>query len=256
MDFGPGAQGGFQNALAMGMQFGQLARQAQDRKEYKNALAQYDPSNPETLKPIIAANPEVGLQLRGQVEQQEAARLKAEQGAAERRLKQLPQVVGLLEQVTDDQGFQRVRQIAGQQFGFDLSGVPENFSPQWMAENLPILKSLTTPEGREALSTAGKIAADFGYTPGTPEFAAEAKRIFIAERDKTITASPGGTILRNNPYTRETEVLAGPTAGAGGAADIPIAVNDETGEVMEFRGGRWVPQGGAGGNVSGNFPGL
>lgn len=31
--------GGFQNALAMGMQMGQFARQRQDEKEYKNALA-------------------------------------------------------------------------------------------------------------------------------------------------------------------------------------------------------------------------
>lgn len=73
INFG-GLQGGeFQNALSMGMQMGQMARQRQDQKEYKNALAQFDPSNPDTLKPVMAANPEVGLQLRGQMQNQQAA---------------------------------------------------------------------------------------------------------------------------------------------------------------------------------------
>lgn len=72
MSWGPGAAGGFQNALSLGMQVGQIARQNQDAREYKNALAGFDPSKPETLEPIMRANPEVGLQLRGQVEQRQA----------------------------------------------------------------------------------------------------------------------------------------------------------------------------------------
>lgn len=56
------------NALAVGMQMGSQAREAQDRREYRNALAGYDPSNPETLRPVMAANPEVGLKLRADAE--------------------------------------------------------------------------------------------------------------------------------------------------------------------------------------------
>jgi hypothetical protein len=87
--WGPGAQGGFQNALAMGQQSGnnimqafQQGRQMAEQREYKNALAQFDPNKPETLDPIMQARPEVGLQLRGQVQQQQRAAQVAQLGQA------------------------------------------------------------------------------------------------------------------------------------------------------------------------------
>ena len=63
----------FDNALARGLQLGQMIRQRQDEKEYKNALAQYDPANPETLKPVMAADPRLGLQLQGKLPAHELA---------------------------------------------------------------------------------------------------------------------------------------------------------------------------------------
>ena len=60
----------FYNALNTGLQLGQVARERQDQREYRNALAQFDPSKPETLQPIMAIRPEVGMQLRGQVDAQ------------------------------------------------------------------------------------------------------------------------------------------------------------------------------------------
>ena len=70
--------GGFQNALATGLQLGQMARERQDQREFRNALAQYDPSRPETLQPIMAVRPEVGLQLRGEVQAQQRAAQEAD----------------------------------------------------------------------------------------------------------------------------------------------------------------------------------
>lgn len=70
--------GGFQNALTTGLQFGQMVRQRQDEKEYKNALMQYNPDDPETLKPIMAARPEVGLKLRDEVQARQSERQTAE----------------------------------------------------------------------------------------------------------------------------------------------------------------------------------
>lgn len=92
INWGAANNGGFQNALAMGMQMGAQARQAREEREYKNALAQFDPSNPETLKPIMAARPEVGLQLRGQVQAQQAAA--AEQDLTARALSDDPRISG------------------------------------------------------------------------------------------------------------------------------------------------------------------
>lgn len=64
--------GGFQNALATGLQFGQMTRQRQEEKEFKNALAGYDPSNPETIKPIMAVDPRTGIQLQRDAAKQQA----------------------------------------------------------------------------------------------------------------------------------------------------------------------------------------
>jgi hypothetical protein len=77
--------GGFQNALATGLQFGQMARQRAEEKEYKNALAGYDPSNPETIKPIMAADPRVGIQLQRDAAEQQA---KTQQADIQRRAAQ------------------------------------------------------------------------------------------------------------------------------------------------------------------------
>jgi hypothetical protein len=78
INFGGLQGGGFQNALATGLQLGTMARQRQDEREFRNALTQFDPNNPETLKPIMAARPEVGMQLQGQMQQQQRAAQEAE----------------------------------------------------------------------------------------------------------------------------------------------------------------------------------
>lgn len=58
--WGPGAQGGFQNALAMGLQFGQMARQQKDARDQRNALAAFvtNPSD-ETAAAVAPFNPEL-----------------------------------------------------------------------------------------------------------------------------------------------------------------------------------------------------
>lgn len=87
----------FQNALATGMQMGAQARQAREEKEYKNALAQYDPSNPETIKPIMAADPRVGIQLQRDAAKQQAETQQAEiqQRAAQGDPQAMAQLAGL-----------------------------------------------------------------------------------------------------------------------------------------------------------------
>ena len=72
------AQAGFQNALAMGMQMGAQAREARERKEYRNALANYDPSNPESIKAVMAVDPRTGLQLQQQAAEQQAKQREGE----------------------------------------------------------------------------------------------------------------------------------------------------------------------------------
>ena len=67
--------GGNNNALAsfgQGMQLGNYISQKREEKEYKSALANFDPSNPDSIKPIMAIRPEVGIKLQGQVDQRQA----------------------------------------------------------------------------------------------------------------------------------------------------------------------------------------
>lgn len=73
-----GNSGGFQSALAQGLQLGQAAGQAQRQRSLNNALADFDPTNPDTLKPVMKEDPRVGMQLRGQMQQQQAAQMEAQ----------------------------------------------------------------------------------------------------------------------------------------------------------------------------------
>lgn len=229
--------GGFQNALAQGIQMGQMAGQARREREVQNALAQFDPSNPDTLKPVMQADARIGMQLRGQMQQAQAAQAQAEAEAAKARRADLPMLTRLLETATDEASYQRNLGVA-RQYGIDTSTLPQNFAPAWRDEQLATMKLLSTPEGREALSTAGKIAADMGLQPGTPEFAAETKRIFIAQQNKTLSYQPGGNAVSFNPYTGEREQLVQGEA-------MPDA--------MDFNPDEWDIVGDAGGNASGGF---
>ncbi len=249
--WGPGASAGFQNALLLGQQSGnnimqafQQGRQMAEQREYRNALAQFDPSKPETLNAVMQVRPEVGLQLRGQVQQQQALAAAAQQKAAEARRADLPTMIKLLETATDEQTYQR-NVGAARQFGIDTSTLPQTFDPAWRDSRLQVMKAIATPEGQEVLSTAGKQAADEGFRPGTPEFQARTKEIW----------QQSGAI----PYTGENGETRLYVPGRGVPTQQPVSegtvIENAAGEQMILRNGKWeaMPKGGAGGSVSGNF---
>jgi hypothetical protein len=180
--------GGFRNTLATGLQFGQMARQRAEEKEYKNALAGYDPSNPETIKPIMAADPRVGIQLQGQMrqqQQQQAQQRQADMGTFRKLLKHAAQ---------SPEGWQQALGGA-QQLGLDISGVPQQYDPEWANQQLFVMEALETPEGQEALSTAGKQAVDMGFKPGTPEFQARVTELWQQNGAIPYTGPGGETRL-------------------------------------------------------------
>lgn len=227
--------GGFQNALAQGMQFGQMARQRGEEKEFKNALAQFDPTNPETLKPIMAARPEVGLQLQGQVQQQQQARQQKQQtdmGTFRRLLKHAAQ---------SPEGWMQALSGA-QQLGLDVSGVPQQYDPEWAQQQLFIMDALETPEGKEALSTAGKQAVDMGFQPGTPEFQAKVTEIWQQNGAIPYTDASGATRLyipgRQSGGPQPGSVVSG-FRFKGGNPNDPNA---------------WEPAQGGPASAPGNFP--
>lgn len=238
------AQGnGFQNALATGMQMGAQAREAADRREYRNALAQYDPNNPDTLKAVMQVDPRTGMQLQNQQAQaqQHQAQMQAQQ--QQQRKADLPMLGKLLNFAS--QGPDQWQQAIGvaQQYGIDISGIPQQFDPDWAKSQATVIGALSTPEGQEALSTAGKQAVDMGFRPGTPEFQAKVTEIWQQNGAIPYTDAQGATRL----YVPGKSAQAGPESGSvvGG---------------FRFKGGNpndranWEPvTGGSGGNAGGNF---
>lgn len=76
--WGPGAQGGFQNALAMGLQVGQMVRQGQDQRNERNALAAYakDPSEA-NFGGLADVRPDIAIQQREVMAAQQAKQAEA-----------------------------------------------------------------------------------------------------------------------------------------------------------------------------------
>lgn len=72
----------FQNALAMGHRMGQGLAQARQEGQLRNALIDYDPSNPESWKGVAKANPKLGFELREQQMKHQQDREKLEREKA------------------------------------------------------------------------------------------------------------------------------------------------------------------------------
>lgn len=154
------AGNGAQNALATGLHLGQLFRQNQR----DNALLE-----------IRRAE----LAERQETQAQEAARKRQEQRRAD-----MPMVARLLDFAAQGEPqYQQARGIA-QQYGIDVSQLPETFDPAWIEQQRTMVKALADPAKMEALSTAGKQAVDMGYKPGTPEFNSAVRDIFTASEAK------------------------------------------------------------------------
>ena len=208
------AQSGFQNALQMGLQFGQQAAEGANRRGFNNALANVDLSNPDSIKEVTRFRPEVGIQLQQQAQQQQAAARKAEQDA-------IPIVLNMLKAAKNNPEQYGAILARAQQLGIPgIENAPQQFDPNWIDSQITTLSAFATPQGREALSTAGKEAVDAGFQPGTPEFAAEVRRRLQAGDKKTIPFQPGGGIIEYDPATGETRILAGPS-GSPSAVQVP-----------------------------------
>lgn len=207
------------NALGMfqlGTQIGGGIRQQREAREQKNALTAYATNpNETTLGGVIAADPATGIRIRQQdrefgLKQQEASR-----EAGEQRREDLPFVYGLLGTIKDEQSYQRAR-LTAQRYGVDTSDWGQSYDPAQVDAARTMAAAARTAEGQEALSTAGKLAADMGLRPGTPEFNAKVGEIFQAEQIKTVPFQAGGGIASVNTATGQVTPLVVPEGYAGG----------------------------------------
>jgi hypothetical protein len=136
MNWGPGAQGGFQNALQMGLQFGAAAGEAKRAREERNALSAYakDP-NEQNFAGLADVRPDIAIQQRQmQAQQAEAAR--------NQQMEQMGTFRQLLEQAGSNpqQAF-----AAAQQLGIDVSQIPQPGTPEfepWRQQQLFIMNAV------------------------------------------------------------------------------------------------------------------
>jgi len=136
MNWGPGAQGGFQNALMTGLQLGQMAGQQKRARDERNALAAYakDP-NEQNFAGLADVRPDIAIQQR----QSQAAQMEAQRKA---QMEQMGTFRQLLQQAgtNSQQAF-----AAAQQLGIDVSGVPQPGTPEfepWRQQQLFIMDAL------------------------------------------------------------------------------------------------------------------
>lgn len=199
------------NPAAIGQSVQQGIRVGQQMKvegETRNALSQLvtDPGNQEAMQNLARFNPQAAMQYQGLQQQRQAQQAKAEEDARANRLKQVPVMIQLLEGSTSPETYARNLSVA-QQNGFDVSGAPQQYDPQWINSQVSVLRLLSNPEGQKALSTFGKQAADEGFAPGTPEFGQRVTELVNAGNITTHSVQPGGTIIENDKLSGEQRVI-------------------------------------------------
>lgn len=229
-------QPGIGQHFLAGMQAGQQQRQQHMQRNALQAFAR-DPDSPEAMEMMIQADPATAIRMRQEQQQRQQAEHK------ERRA-DLPMMSRLLDYAQDPQSYQQAREIA-QNYGIDISQIPETYDPAWISQQRQVLKTLQSPEAQEALSGIGKQAADMGFRPGTPEFNAKVNQLWQVESSRIMATQPGGGVARVDPVTGKSEFLIAPNDGshapgapAGGAPPPP-----PEGFVIDGQGG--APQPGA-----------
>lgn len=207
-----------QNALSgvmQGMQFGRAVAQEREQREARNALAEYAVNPSEAgLAGIAAHAPEFAMQERQRYQSQAAA-------AQQQQQDQLPIVSRLLNGATAENWQQRL--AMAQQYGIDISRVPQQFDPAWVSQTQTLVQAMQEPGGVEALSTAGRQAMDMGYEPGTPQFADVVTQIVTAGLAEPYTGSQGETRLYQPqlrpPQQAQTNAVP-PPPNLGNAVDF------------------------------------
>ena len=127
---------------------------------------------------------------------------------------------------------------AAQQLGFDISAIPEQFDPNWVAQQQMIVQAYQDG-GAEKMSATAQELVDAGYQPGTPEFNTQMRNRISAQDSKPFNVGPGEGRYDIDPATGQPRTIIAPYGAAPPSAG---SSDDDEWEV--------VP-----GNGTGGFPG-
>lgn len=247
-NWGLAYQGGFQNALAQGLQMGGMIRQRRMQEEEqrrrreadareaegRNALADYavNPSD-EGFAAAVRYDPRTAFAVRGQARQDQQAQAQAER-------QRLADMAKIARRATDQQSYEQVLSVA-QQLGVDTSQAPPQFDPNWVEEQARIFEFFS--DEKSDLPGIAKELEAAGYEPGTPEFQNALKQVINSKYASDYVDQQGNT--------RRRSVLN--LGGQQQVQDGATATNPQTGEKIIFRNGAWQPMGGTAGNGGGGF---
>ncbi len=231
--------GNFQRGFEMGQQRIQ-------KQQMKSALAAYsqDPTNPEAQNALASVSPEYAMQLgqyRMEAPQREAAQ---QEKISERQRQNLIMGGKILRQIkpTDQASYDQARQMAAQ-VGVDISGVPEQFDPQYVSQIVQTADALDPPKSGEMPGIAKEV--DYYRSIGRHDLAEQRMESHAAGSPLIMDMGDG----RKAVY---------PRGGLGGGAPGPAPGAIEDG--FRFKGGNpadrssWEPvNGGPTPQASGTF---
>jgi hypothetical protein len=270
--WGPGAQGGFQNALATGLQLGGMVRQQTDARNERNALAAFvrDP-NKETAAAVAPYQPKLVLDYNASEGERAAAAAEAQvkRDAAAGKPEAMAQLAGIdlnaWRGLTADQraAAKDAVDAMGQGALFVANQPPEARAATWdqtidaLSQRFPNLAQYKGAYSEQALQGAIAQAGQFNqfYQMTKPETFNVGPGEGRYERDQRTGAI--STIIEPN---LQGAPAFSPAAPSGGRA-APVA--KQVGQATYYQNpetGQWFDNaeeamGGGGSNVTGNFPG-
>lgn len=175
--------------------------------------------NGEDWQTIARYNPELAMQLRQREAQTQAMQRKEQRARVE-------DIAKLFQGVTPENYGQRI--AAARTLGVDVSGVPQTFDPNWVAQNGAIFQALAGKD--QELSGIARELQDAGYKPGTPEFN-DAMRGVINNKYASEYVDENGNTRRRSALN-----LSGPPAAPAQQAAPPPSQAVEPMTPEQFKG--------------------
>lgn len=258
--------GGFQNALATGLQIGQGIRQRQQEESTRNALSAYmdnpNQDNAAFAKTTQGLPADAAIKLYQLREQQQQGVAKLEADKREAAAKSIPTQINMLTRARQDPSIWPELRSEAIRLGFGTEqSLPASADAGWIDTRFKVLSAmqeqpdLMTAEAKNIMLSLPPEQRD----PNNPAFIAAMGRA----AEKVITTTAGGGAFGYNQSTGQSRVLIAPNTGAApagtpvGSAPSGAAPTTKTlnGKTYYNYGGTWhdEPMGGGGSNVTGNF---
>ena len=254
-----------QNPANAGVSFVNAFETGRERKrqhQAESALSAWavNPGDEQAFGALAQADPRLAITLRADQESKAALAKRAEQQQAaagqEAHRTQMTQLAQLLDDSNDEDSYQR-NLGAAKQLGLDVTSAPPSFDPQWVGQQQIITHAFL--DKPDKVSNDAQLLVEAGYDPGTPAFQ-QAMVGIINNKYASEYVDEAGNVRRrtalNPPGMPGPKSAAPPPEAVTELRRDPSAAAEFDAAFGKGAAARILGQGGAGGNVSGNFPAI